>query len=114
MDPLCAPVYLDLTEMDETAQVKAFRLLLPRYDLTCLFVFVFLIVCLICTFLLCLITFLQCPEKSFMTEERQPPLLLFLCMQSQLLKAGGNLKRLFSLNYKAGSNQTFILKFIPH
>ena len=26
MDPLCAPVYLDLTEMDETAQVKAFRL----------------------------------------------------------------------------------------
>ena len=53
MDPLCALVYLDLTEMDETAQVKAFRLLLPRYDLTCLFVFVFLIVCLICTFLLC-------------------------------------------------------------
>ena len=53
MDPLCAPVYLDLTEMDETAQVKAFRLLFPRYDLTCLFVFVFLIVCLICTFLLC-------------------------------------------------------------
>ena len=61
-----------------------------------------------------LITFLQCPEKSFMTEERQPPLLLFLCMQSQLLKAGGNLKRLFGLNYKAGSKQTFILKFIPH
>ena len=26
MDPLCAPVYLDLTEMDGTAQVKAFRL----------------------------------------------------------------------------------------
>ena len=61
-----------------------------------------------------LITFLQCPEKSFMTEERQPPLLLFLCIQSQLFKAGGNLKRLFSLNYKTGSNQTFILKFIPH
>ena len=53
-----------------------------------------------------LITFLQCPEKSFMTEERQP--------QSQLLKAGGNLKRLFSLNYKTGSSQSFILKFIPH
>ena len=42
-----------------------------------------------------LITFLQCREKSFMTEERQPPLLLFLHIQSQLLKAGGNLKRLF-------------------
>ena len=53
-------------------------------------------------------------EKSFITEERQPPLLLFLYIQSQLLKAGGNLKRLFSLNYKAGSSQTFILKFIPH
>ena len=26
MDPLYAPVYLDLTEMDGTAQVKAFRL----------------------------------------------------------------------------------------
>ena len=26
MDPLCVPVYLDLTEMDGTAQVKAFRL----------------------------------------------------------------------------------------
>ena len=26
MDPLCAPVYLDLKEMDGTAQVKAFRL----------------------------------------------------------------------------------------
>ena len=26
MDPLCAPVHLDLTEMDGTAQVKAFRL----------------------------------------------------------------------------------------
>ena len=25
MDPLCAPVYLDLTEMDGTAQVKALR-----------------------------------------------------------------------------------------
>ena len=61
-----------------------------------------------------LITFLQCPEKSFMTEERQPPLLLFLYIQSQLLKVGGNLKRLFSSNYKTGSNQTFILKFIPH
>ena len=61
-----------------------------------------------------LITFLQCPEKSFMSEERQPPLLLFLCIQSQLLKAGGNLKRLFSSNYKAGSSQSFILKFIPH
>ena len=61
-----------------------------------------------------LITFLQCQEKSFMTEERQPPLLLFLYIQSQLLKAGGNLKRLFSLNYKAGNSQTFILKFIPH
>ena len=61
-----------------------------------------------------LITFLQCPEKSFMTEERQPPLLLFLYIQSQLLKAGGNLKRLFSLNYKAGYSQTFILKFIRH
>ena len=53
-------------------------------------------------------------EKSFITEERQPPLLLFLYIQSQLLKAGGNLKRLFSSNYKTGSNQTFILKFIPH
>ena len=61
-----------------------------------------------------LITFLQCPEKSFMSEERQPPLLLFLCIQSQLLNAGGNLKRLFNLNYKAGSSQTFIPKFIPH
>ena len=61
-----------------------------------------------------LITFLQCPEKSFMTKERKPPLLLFLHIQSQLLKAGGNLKRLFSLNYKAGSSQSFILKFIPH
>ena len=45
-----------------------------------------------------LITFLQCPEKSFMTEERHPPLLLFLYIQSQLLKAGGNLKRLFNSN----------------
>ena len=61
-----------------------------------------------------LITFLQCPEKSFMCEERQPPLLLFLNIQYQLLDAGGNLNRLFSLNYKAGSSQTFILKFIPH
>ena len=61
-----------------------------------------------------LITFLQCPEKSFMTEERQPPLLLFLYIQSQLLKAGGNLKRLFSSNKKAGSGQSFILKFVPH
>ena len=61
-----------------------------------------------------LITFLQCSEKSYMTEERQPPLLLFLYIQSQLLEAGGNLKRLSSLNYKAGSGQTFILKFIPH
>ena len=61
-----------------------------------------------------LITSLQCPEKPFMTEERQPPLLLFLYVQSQLLKVGGNLKRLFSSNYKTGSNQTFILKFIPH
>ena len=26
MDPLCVPVYLDLTEMDGTVQVKAFRL----------------------------------------------------------------------------------------
>ena len=26
MDPLCAPVYLDLTEMDGAALVKAFRL----------------------------------------------------------------------------------------
>ena len=26
MDPLCAPVHLDLTEMDGAAQVKAFRL----------------------------------------------------------------------------------------
>ena len=25
MDPLCAPVYLDLTEMDGAAQVKALR-----------------------------------------------------------------------------------------
>ena len=25
MDPLCAPVYLDLTEMDGTAEVKALR-----------------------------------------------------------------------------------------
>ena len=57
-----------------------------------------------------LITSLQCPEKPFMTEE----LLLFLYVQSQLLKVGGNLKRLFSSNYKTGSNQTFILKFIPH
>ena len=61
-----------------------------------------------------LITSLKCPEKPFMTEERQPPLLLFLYVQSQLLKVGGNLKRLFSSNYKTGSNQTFILKFIPH
>ena len=61
-----------------------------------------------------LITFLQFPEKSFMTEERQPPLLLFLYIQSQLLNAGDNLKRRFSLNYKAGSSQSFILKFIPH
>ena len=45
-----------------------------------------------------LITFLQCPEKSFMTKERQPTLLLFLYIQSQLLKVGGNLKRLFSSN----------------
>ena len=65
-------------------------------------------------FFVILITFLQCPEKSFITEERQPPLLLFLYVQSQLLKVGGNLKRLFSSNYKTGSNQTFILKFIPH
>ena len=65
-------------------------------------------------FFVILITFLQCPEKSFSSEERQPPLLLFLCIQSQLLNAGGNLKRLFSLNYKAGSSQTFILKSIPH
>ena len=65
-------------------------------------------------FFVILITFLQCPEKSFITEERQPPLLLLLCIQSQLLKAGGNLKRLFSSNYKAGSSQSFILKFIPH
>ena len=61
-----------------------------------------------------LITFLQCPEKSFITEEMQPPLLLFLCIQSRLLKAGGNLKRLFSSNYKARSSQSFLLKFIPH
>ena len=53
-------------------------------------------------------------KKPFMTEERQPSLLLFLYVQSQLLKVGGNLKRLFSSNYKTGSNQTFILKFIPH
>ena len=26
MDPFCAPVYLDLMEMDGNAQVKAFRL----------------------------------------------------------------------------------------
>ena len=26
MGPLCAPVYLDLTGMDEAAKVKAFRL----------------------------------------------------------------------------------------
>ena len=61
-----------------------------------------------------LITFLHRPEKSFITEERQPPLLLFLYIQSQLPKAGGNLKRLSSSNYKAESSQTFILKFIPH
>ena len=65
-------------------------------------------------FFVILITFLQCPEKSFNTEERQPPLLLLLCIQSQLLKAGGNLKRLFSSNYKARSSQSFILKFIPY
>ena len=47
-------------------------------------------------------------------RERQPPLLLFLHIQSQLLKAGDNLKRLFSSNYKARSSQSFILKFIPH
>ena len=40
-----------------------------------------------------LISFLQCPEKSFMTGEEQFLLLLFLYIQSQLFEAGSNLKR---------------------
>ena len=50
---------LDLTEIDGTAQVKAFRLLLPCYDLNNvgLLVFVFCIICLICTFLLYLFVY---------------------------------------------------------
>ena len=50
MDPLCAPVYLDLTEMDGTAQVKAFRLYVIVMTLKNVSLLVF--VCLICTFLL--------------------------------------------------------------
>ena len=59
MDHLCAPVSLDLTEMDGTAQVKAFRLKLPRYDFIYLLVFLFLTVCLICTYLLCLFVLIK-------------------------------------------------------
>ena len=40
-----------------------------------------------------LISFLQCPEKSFRTGEEQFSLLLFLYIQSQLFEAGNNLKR---------------------
>ena len=57
-----------------------------------------------------LISFLQCSEKSFITEERQFSLLLFLYIQSQIFKAESNLNRPFNSNYGAGSSQTFILK----
>ena len=52
------------------------------------------------------LTFSLPKEKYFHVKDKNSS---FYTYNSQLPKAGGNLKRLFSSNYKAESSQTFIL-----
>ena len=59
MDPLCAPVYLDLTEMDGTAQLRPLdcNCLVMTLRSVSLLVFAFLFVCL---FNLCIPSWFVC------------------------------------------------------